>query len=158
MCFDHVAREEAHLRDVLDSLRAVRAALLGNDREALDGALRRHEETLRGGEELDRARSGFRREAAGPLGLAPSEISLTALAARLPEAARRDLAARQETLRRAAAEADHLNRSNAALLHTCLDFLRRFFADLTGRPADGRYGPSGPLRDTPSGSLIDARG
>ncbi len=158
LCLDHLALEEAHVRATLASLRTVRAALLANDQAALDDALMRHEGTVRRGEELRRARDGFRQEIGELLGLAPGEVNLSLLCSRLPADAGATLSARQEGLRRDAAEADHLNRSNAVLLHYCLDFLQRFFQDLTGRPAEVRYGPAGALRDTPSGSLIDARG
>jgi hypothetical protein len=61
-------------------------------------------------------------------------------------------------LQRTAAEVERLSNSNASLVHYCLDFLRRFFARLTGRLPDGRYGPTGAPAAASGGSLINARG
>lgn len=136
----------------------MRAALLSHDQGALDEALTLHQGTVRRGEELRQQRDRFRQEIAHLLGIPAHEVTLSLLRAHLPEEASAAVAAAQARLQEQSAEVERLNRANAALMRSCLDFLQRFFGDLTGRPAEGRYGPGGVLRETPSGSLIDARG
>ena len=158
VCLDHFAREEAHLGDMLDILRALRLALLGKDQQVIEEALCRQQDAVRRSEELSRQRSEFCRDIGEHLGLPGNEVTLTALIAHLPTHLQYAAEQARARLRRDAAEVDRLNRAIATLLHSCLGFLRRFFDELTGRDPDGPYCPAGALRDTPSGSLIDARG
>jgi hypothetical protein len=158
LCLDHVAHEQAQLGAALALLNDVRAALLGRDHAALAGALARHRATAGGAEETTRRRADFQRQAADFLGVPPASVTLDLLAARLPADAAGHVADARARLRQLAADVERLNASNASLLYYCLDFLRRFFDQLTGRPRDGRYGPAGTPAAAPAASLIDARG
>ncbi len=157
LCLDHLAREEAHLAATLAALLDIRAALLGKDHAALAAALVRHDATARATDELTRSRDAFRDRAGALLGVPITSVTLDLLAARLPGAAAPITEARAR-LQQQAAEVERVNASNASLLYYCLDFLRRFFERLTGRPRDGRYGPAGKLTASFGPSLISARG
>jgi hypothetical protein len=158
LCLEHVAREEAQLDATLASLRAVREALLGSDRTALEGALERHRGTARDAEVTRLRRVAFQQEAAALLGVPADAVTLDLLVARLPAGAAGRLADARARLQQQADEARRLNDSNATLLYYCLDFLRRFFDGLIGHAHDGRYGAAGTLAAAPCGSLINARG
>jgi hypothetical protein len=142
----------------LAALQDVRAALLGRDHAALGAALTRHQPTVRGAEEMRLRRAAFQQEAGEHLGVPPESVTLDLLAARLPADAARQLAGARAGLRQTAAEVQQVSDSNASLLYHCLDFLRRFFDRLTGRPPVGRYGPDGAPAAAAGGSLINARG
>jgi hypothetical protein len=158
VCLEHLAQEEAQLDATLDALQGVRAAVLGCDPAALGAALAYQEKIAQLAEFLGERRSALRHYAATRLGLTPTSVTLETLSAHVPPLTASQIAAARVRLRRQAAEIDQLNRSNASLISYSLDFLQRFFDDLTGRPRDGRYGPSGALQTASSGSLINARG
>jgi hypothetical protein len=157
LCLEHVAREEAQLGATRDAVGAIRDALLGKNQDALAAALERHEEAARRGEELNLRRDAFRRDVARKLGVPHESVTLDLLADRFPDMAGA-IAQSQARLRQLAAEVERLNHSNAALLSYCLDFLQRFFDQLTGTPRVRRYGPSGALTASSIDSLINARG
>jgi hypothetical protein len=152
-----MAREEQHLAATLAALHDIRAALLGKDHAALADALARHDATARAAPELTRRRDSFRQEVGALLGVPAESVTLELLAGRLPAAAGPIVEARAR-LQHQAAEVERLTASNATLLYYCLDFLRRFFERLTGRPRDGRYDPAGRVATALGGSLINARG
>ena len=106
---------------------------------------------------MTRRRTAFQEEAGALLGVPAASVTLDLLAGRLPGAAG-PIAEARARLRQQAAEVERLNASNASLLYYCLDFLRRFFERLTGRPRDGRYDPAGKPAAAVGGSLINARG
>ena len=136
----------------------MRAALLDRDPTALGAALSRHQATARRAEELGRCRVAFQQEAADQLGVPAESVTLELLAGRLPAPTARRVAEARANLRHTAAEVERLSASNASLVYYCLDFLRRFFARLTGGLPDGRYGPTGAPAAASGGSLINARG
>lgn len=158
----HLEREETLLEATLSALQRIRVALLAGDLEVLAETQRQHEELVRAGNVLRQERARFRQEAAQLLGgtsSAGESVTLQTLAARLPGEAGEQLAQGRERLRRLAREVEHLNGSNVSLIYYCLDFLDRFFMEITGRePSGGRYGPSGTHQEAACGSILEARG
>jgi hypothetical protein len=65
---------------------------------------------------------------------------------------------RRQELHRLAADAEMLGGDIALFSHYFLDFLRRFFVQLTGGRNSGRYGPEGLRRESVCGSLMQAQG
>lgn len=158
-CLAHLQQEEAMLAETLDSLQEVRGALRGGGLEALRRALDRQARIAEASSELRARRAALRREMAGALGIAPRDVTLSRLAARLPADVATHLTGCRDRLNRMAAEVDRLNRANAALVGQSLEFLERFLTEITdGDSVGAGYGASGALRAPAIGSLIEARG
>jgi hypothetical protein len=147
------------LAETLDSLQEVRTALRGGGLEALRSALDRQAHIAVASSELGTRRAALRREMAGALGIAPGDVTLSRLAARLPADVATHLTACRDRLNRMAAEVDRVNRANAALVGQALEFLERFLTEITdGECLGAGYAASGALRAPTVGSLIEARG
>lgn len=158
-CLAHMQQEEAMLAETLDSLRLVRAALRGGSLDSLKDALDRQARLAHASQELRERRARLRREMSAVLGIAPQSVTLKMLAARLPGDAGTRLASCRDRLSAMAAEVDHLNRANAALVGQSLDFLERFFIEITGGDRGGAgYSSAGATRAPALGSIIEARG
>lgn len=158
-CLAHMQQEEAMLAETLDSLRQVRAALRGGNLDLLKEALDRQGRIARASGELRDRRTSLRREMSSLLGVAPREVTLRSLAARLPPDVAGHLTTCRERLSNMAAEVDHLNRANAALVGQSLDFLGRFLTEITdGDPGGEGYSANGVSRAPVLGSIIEARG
>jgi hypothetical protein len=159
VCLAHAEQEEAMLGATIESLRELRAALVGGDLAALGQALERQGHTARAAEELRVTRERLRCDAAAALGMHPASVTLERVAARLPREAAVRLTACRQRLIRMASEVDELNRGNAALVRHSMDFLHRLLVEITGgEPNATRYGPTGVRGTSVCGSLIEARG
>lgn len=158
-CLAHMQQEEAMLAETLESLRRVRAALRGGSIDSLKDALNRQARIAHASSELRERRAKLRREMAAALGVPPHGVTLKMLAARLPGEAGARLASCRDRLNAMATEVDRLNRANAALVGQSLDFLERFFIEITGGDRGGSgYSPAGATREPTLGSIIEARG
>ena len=147
------------LAETLASLREIRAALRGGGMSALADALDRQARIARASQELNDRRAKLRRDMAAVLGVAPQQVTLGMLAARLPGEAGDRLARCRERLNDMATEIDRLNSANAALVGHSLDFLERFFIEITGGDRGAAaYGPTGDTRQPAVRSIIEARG
>ena len=147
------------LGECLESLRQVRAALTQGNFASLNAALAQQGKTSRAADELRERRTKLRRKLASVLGVAPQTVTVQMLAVRLAGDTGERLTACRNRLRIMAAEVDRLNRANAALVSQSLDFLERFFVEITGGEHGGRsYDCSGTSRQSECGSIIEARG
>jgi hypothetical protein len=157
-CLAHMEQEEAMLQATLDSLRQVRAALLGRDLAELERAVERQVHTARAAEELRLRRAELRGQLAVRLGIDAQAVTLQKVAARLPGENGERLARCRERLKCMAAEIDRLNRGNAALVQHSLEFLHQFLLNVTGGAAVGdRYQPSGRVDRALCGSVFEGR-
>jgi hypothetical protein len=157
-CLAHMEQEEAMLGATLDSLRQVRAALLGGDLTALERALDCQVHTARAAGELKMRRVELRKQLGSGLGLDPQSVTLQEVAARVPTDHGQRLARCRERLHQMAAEVDRLNRGNAALVQHSVDFLHQFLVSVTGgEPVGDRYRPSGQIERATCGSLFEGR-
>lgn len=158
-CLAHMQQEEAMLAETLESLQQVRTALRGGSLDSLKDALDRQARIARASVELRDRRANLRRDMAVVLGVPPRSVTLTMLVAWLPGDAGARLASCRDRLNGMAAEVDRLNRANAALVGQSLDFLERFFIEITGGDRGGAgYSPAGATRAPALGSIIEARG
>jgi hypothetical protein len=158
-CLAHMQQEEAMLAETLESLEQVRTALRGGGIDALKDALDRQTRIAHASAELRDRRAKLRRQMSAVLGVAPHVVTIKMLAARLPGEAGARLASCRDRLNEMAARVDRVNRANAALVGQSLDFLERFFIEITGGERDGTgYGPAGDTREPALGSIIEARG
>jgi hypothetical protein len=158
LSLSHLKREEAVLTATLTALEENQRALRGGSLEALAAAAAQQAEATRSAEEMKAQRRHFRAQAAALLQVPPEDVTLSALAAHLPPHLAAQLWQSRQRLRQLAGAVDKLNTANAGLLYYCLDFLHRFFRELTGRRATGRYGPGGKPEAAGCGPLLDFRG
>jgi hypothetical protein len=145
------------LRALLNELRQTRADLMSRDHHRLQAALQRQQSLPEARRQLDEERAAFRRHAATALRLDPGTLTLQRLAELLAEPQRAQLAAACVRLQKLVVEANRLNQNNAALLYYCLEFLNRFFADLTGG-GSASYTQAGRQSSAAAGKLLEARG
>lgn len=159
VCLKHLRREEEVLRDKRETLRSVRAALVGGPADALDALRESQEEAARATERLRVERDRFRWLAGELLQLPPETVTVRRVVDALPEDERGPVRAAWSRLLDLATEVEKLNRDNAAVIDYCLGFTRSCLLDITGggRSA-GRYGPGGAHLEAPCGSLLEARG
>lgn len=158
LSLDHLEREEAFLNANLNGLELLRSALLDHDHGALKDALREQEDLARVRERLFQERALFRQQAALLLDAAPARVCLSLVVERLRGKPAERLARRREQLAEKARELERLGQSTAALTNHCLDFLNRFFLEITGGQCDGRYSPKGGRAPGACGSFIEMRG
>jgi hypothetical protein len=157
-CLAHLEQEEAMLGATLDSLKQVRAALVGGDLSALQRAVEYQGHTARAANELKMRRAQLRSQLGAGLGLDPRAVTLQEVSSKLPLANADRIARCRERLHQMAAEVDRLNRGNAALVQYSMDFLHQFLISLTGvDPVGDRYRPSGQIERETCGSVFEGR-
>ncbi len=149
-------QEAVALDAALETARRVRAALRAGDPDALATELQHQPDAPP--DERGRRRWQLRQEWAGVLGTSPEAVTLTAVAGRLPAEEAGRLTRLQERLRGLAAEADELNRGNAAMAGQCRNFLREVLGGIAGGHGGGCYSPRGSQLGTVFDPLIEARG
>lgn len=158
-CLAHMQQEEAILAETLDSLRQVRTALREGNLDSLKSALERQGRIAQASAELREGRASLRQEMSTALGIPVQNVTLMVLAARLPGDVADHLASCRARLSNMAAEVDRLNRANAALVGQSLEFLERFFTEITDGDRGGAgYSSRGTARAPLLGSIIEARG
>ncbi len=150
--------EESVLTRLLSSLRQVRAALLGTERQALVDVLACHVSVVQAAEEARAARTRWRQQLASQFGTKPEAVTLSFLAARLSADGANRLMACGQRLRFLVTEIDALNHANGSVIRHCQSFLQRLLSSLTGSLAAERYGPGGQRRQALCESLLEARG
>jgi hypothetical protein len=159
LCLELVEREEAHLAAVLESLDEVATGLRGNDAAALAASLQRQDSVVQAGLQVRQARHTFRESAARSLQTTPAAITLERVSRNLSAVEARRVLQARDRLRRLTREVEDRMRRNALLTHYYLEFLQKFFAQITGGQAQcDRYGPQGKLRPAACGFLLHARG
>ena len=157
-CLAQLEKEEAMLSATLESLRAVRSALLQGDLAQLSLALENQQHTAKAATELCQTRARLRDQMAGILGIDPHQATLRLFAERVSENLAARLANYRQRLSGMAAEVDRLNRGNAALIRQSLDLLQRLLSNLTGlEESADRYSSSGQREQGVCGSIFQTR-
>ena len=158
LCFRLLEYEAEALGKVQEAAQRVRAALVGGDSDALVAALEYQESVVGANEGQRRRRQEFQEEAAALLDVAPAAVTLRGLSSHLPATEARRVEQWRQRLRGLAMEADLLQRSNARLIHECLDFFHRFFLEITGGRNNPRYDPAGRCHEAVASPLFEVRG
>jgi len=158
LCSAHLDREQAHLETTRELLRKVYAAALASKPQGLADLLERQKSTAEASAGIRAERERFRTEAGNLLGIATQAVTVREIARRLPAGIAQHLLERRRELHGLAVEVEGLGRDIALFSHYFLDFLRRFFIQLTGGRGSGRYGPEGLRREPVCGSLLQAQG
>jgi hypothetical protein len=158
LCDAHLDREEAHLETTREALREIYTAAVAGRPQELADVVQRREDTARGTAEMRGERQGFRTEAGAMLSIPAESVTLRTLAGHMPAALGQRLLQRRQKLLDLAHAVDHQARDIALLSHYFLEFLQRFFIELTGGRKSGRYGPEGLRREPICGSLLQAQG
>jgi hypothetical protein len=104
------------------------------------------------------ARSASATELARELGLPAQDVTLGALAAKLPEPLAGELRAARDRLTALTTELADVQRRNANLIGHLRSYVRGVLATLTAAEAPARYGPSGSQVVPAAGAAIQARG
>lgn len=157
-CLEHVEREEATLRVVIDALRQTRAALLGGKPGALEAAIDVQQSVREAADEVRNARDRLRADLAFHLGLSPADVTLTRIAEYFTKEERILLEAEQRRLKELAGEADRLSQELAGLVYHGLLFLTQLLGELTSAAPGVGYGPGGRAINPAGGPFLDARG
>jgi hypothetical protein len=155
---DHLRDEEGLLREALDSLTEVHAALRRGDLDAVTAARPRQEALAAALADRHASRSATADRLAEALGLAPAGITLSGLAARLPAADAADFLAARDRLAALADQLREYQRRNAILIHHLRSYFRGVMTALAGVDTPVRYGPTGSSSAPHAGAMIQARG
>lgn len=144
---DHLQAEEDLLGRALAVLTGLHAAVRGGDLSAIEAARPPLDEITAATHARRAERAGVAAELAAAVGLPPEDITLSALADRLPEPDAADLRAARDRLAHLAGELAACQRRNANLI--C--YLRSFFRGALSGTADppARYGRSGAAIPAP---------
>lgn len=155
---EHLRAEEQLLRDALAGLSGVHAALRAGDLAAVAAAGPDQDATARALRDAEAARVATTVELARAVGLAPEGLTLSALAAALPEPWAAAVAAARDRLTAAATGLEDFRLRNANLIGQLRSYFRGVLSSLTHDDAPVRYGPSGAIVPPASGGAIQARG
>jgi hypothetical protein len=138
----HLEREESLLRTALAGATEVYAALRGGDLATALGATAQQAlaTELR---ETAGARSAAATALAGELGLSDEALTLSGLAARLPESHAAQLRAARDRLAALTTELSAVQSRNANLVSHLRSYFRGVLSELTAPDVPVRYGPSG---------------
>jgi hypothetical protein len=158
LCSAHLDREQAHLETTREVLRKVYAAARASKPQELSDLLERQKNVAEATAGIRAERERFRAEAGCLMGIAVEAVTVGEIARRLPAGIAQHVLERRRQLQRLAGEVESLGRDVALFGHYFLDFLQRFFVQLTGGRNSGRYGPEGRRREPVCGSLLQAQG
>lgn len=153
----HLEREEALLGAALAGVTAVCAALRRGDLAgAFDASAQRTLATeLR---EVADARTGAATALAHEVGLSDEALTLSGLAARLPESHAPQLLAARDRLFALTTEISAVQARNANLVTHLRSYFRGVLSELTAPDVPVRYGPSGSRLEPLTGAAVQARG
>ena len=157
-CLDHLRVEEMFRARAVAVLHAVQQALSVGRWSALADLAPVQEQLGQESEQLGSARRRLCAEASAVLGVPAEELTLEQIARRLPEPDRARVLEQRGALRAGARETHRLAQVCSVVARYHLDFIQRFFAELTGRADGACYGPEGTLQPSACRSLLQARG
>jgi hypothetical protein len=152
-----LAREESLLREALANVTKVNEALRRGDATAALAASERQEAIAAAQHEAASARSASAAALAREIGLGGESLTLSRVAASLPEAQAAQVHAARDRLGAVARELAAAQGRNANLLEHLRSFYRGILSGLTGSDAPRRYGPSGGPLDPGAGARSGRR-
>jgi hypothetical protein len=159
LCVSHLREEETLLRAAEPLVLAVKDAFSMRAQEAFVAALTRHQEFAGLLSRLHRLRTAFREALSRQMRVRPEQVTLSLALERVPEPAKRALAADAARIRRMADELAKTNYWISVHLRVHLDAYRRLLRDVTDTAAgSGRYGPAGKTESLDYRPLILIRG
>lgn len=152
-----LGREESLLRTALAGLTDVYEALRRGD---LAGAFSASAQPVFASElrEAADARADAAFALAREIGLSGEGLTLSALAARLPDPAAAELLAARDRLTPLAAEIAAVQARNANLITHLRSYFRGVLSDVMAPGAPLRYGPSGSRLEPATGAAVQTRG
>jgi hypothetical protein len=153
-----VAREESLLRDALANVVEVNEALRRGDPAAALAGSERQESIAAAQREAAEARAASVAALARELRLGGENLTLSRIAASLPEAQAAEVRAARDRLAALARELAAVQTRNANLLEHLRSFYRGVLSGVTGFDAPRRYGPSGGPLEPAAGGAIRTQG
>ncbi len=154
-CLGHLQQEEAVLGTTLERLYEIRKAVLHRDLEALSRAMDSEAATDRAAEDLRATRITLRQNIADALQVTAESATLKLLATHASTDIGNQLAVCRDRLAGMAAEAERVNRANAALLRQSADLIDRLLNGLTGTHDNcQRYAGNGNIRASDRRSIF----
>jgi hypothetical protein len=153
-----LAREEALLRDALANVVEVNEALRRGDAAAALVASERPESIAAAQREAAEARAASAAALARELRLDGESLTLSRIAANLPEVQAAEVLTARDRLAAVARELAAVQTRNANLLEHLRSFYRGVLSGVTGLDAPRRYGPSGGPLDPSAGGAIRTQG
>jgi hypothetical protein len=156
---EQIEREGGLLTALTDMARALQQAIGQSATAGWAVALRLQQDMAQHAVTMHEQRMQWRAETAADIGIAPDEVTLSAIAARIGGTAETDLLAARDRLRGQLQEFARLNSFNLLLVRAHLEALRRFFLDLTGAgESAGRYDRTGAGPGPAHGGLVHTKG
>ena len=132
-CEAHLVREESLLSGTLESLQAVRAAIISADWENLPELLGFQTRLETDSRDMAHVRDSLRERIASSTGIAVSEVTLRAMTTTVPPARATLLLEGRERLVRMVRDAESLRRTIVTLVRYSLGFHQKMLEGLTGR-------------------------
>ncbi len=157
-CLDHLRLEELFRARATAVLRAVQEALNAGRWGALADLTPAQEQLAQESEQMRLAQRRLCDDAAAVLNLPSDGLTLERIGGRLPPPFAERLRRQRAETRARAQETQRLAQLCGVVARYHLDFIQRFFADLTGLADGACYGPEGTLRPSTCRSLLEARG
>jgi exonuclease VII large subunit len=148
---DHLAQEEAALREATVSLESLNQALREASLEQIKNLRGEQEGVASRLEHLKRTRAELMQQS-------PQTPTIRALTAGLPSPLSEKLDTARERTLTLARQVESLNRQNTILALHCLAFVQDCFQDLYGEASVSRYSSAGRTIAGPRGSLLEAQG
>lgn len=155
---DRLRVEERLLREAADSLAEVHSALRRGDLASVGAARTRQESLAAALREATIAREDAAARLAAAVGLPAAGLTLSALAARLPEPLAGELQATRDRLTALTTELADRQRRNANLVGYLRSYFRSVLTALTAPGGPTRYGPAGACLPAAAGPALQARG
>jgi hypothetical protein len=153
-----LAREESLLREALATVTEVNEALRRGDPATALAASERQEAIAAAQREAADARAASAAALARELRLGGEGLTLSRIAANLPEEQASDVLAARDRFAAVARELAAVQTRNANLLEHLRSFYRGVLSGLTGSDAPRRYGPSGGALEPAAGGAIRTQG
>lgn len=151
----HLHDEVAALTAMLECVQNVRQALISHDGEALTKSLAQEGQYLQRAEEVRERRQHLRDEIAVELGILPEHVTLHKLCECTTGESCAEITRYRQRLAEMTAEANRLNRQNAALIRQSLDITKAIIGQLTGSAPDADcYNSAGVREETRFGSVV----
>lgn len=155
---EHLRQEQAFWSHAHTVLRSLCATWDAGQWQALTEVTPAQDQLMLENDRLRGARRTVLSELGAALGAPTDTLTLERIAAHLPATHGRQVLDLRADLRLRANEVQRLGRACALRAEYHVAFLQRFFTELTGGAAAGRYGPQGTLQPGACRSLLQARG
>lgn len=155
---EQMQREGLTLQNIQSALEQIQEALASGAPNLMAQIIEKQEENARQIENNQKIRERFCQEMSDSLQIASESITFSGLLEQIPLAQRKELLEMHRKLREQAENVEKLFNSNAILIFSGLDFLHRFFRDLSGGQESERYGADGKSGKSLAATLFELQG